>query len=324
MLIDEVLALLKKNQGEYLSGEALAASLRVSREAVWKAVNTLRARGHDIKSAHRRGYCLSGGPDLLNASLLDALVKEGGQQMDVLVFRTTDSTNNEGRRRALGLTRPLLIAADCQTAGRGRGDHSFYSPDRTGLYLTVVCPTRLALADAALATQAMAVAAARAAEALGAPPVRVKWVNDLYVHGKKAAGILTEAVSDLESGTAAAVICGIGLNLTTADFPADVRPLAGDLGPLDRHRLAAQIACRFLELFALLPQTDAWLPEYRARSLALGAPLTFTRGGRFYRATGEDIDGRGRLIVCTEDGERLSLDSGEISIRLDPGREDEG
>ena len=234
--------------------------------------------------------------------------------VDIQAFQEIDSTNNEGKRRAHGLKKPLLLLADHQTQGRGRQGHSFYSPVATGLYMTIVVPTTLPLSTIALCTQIMAVSALHAVRKTGGPQLQIKWVNDLYLGSKKTAGILTEAVTDSGTQKTVAVVCGIGLNITTTDFPDDIRNSAGSLGPIDRYDLAAEITASFLQMMEDLPDTAGWLEEYRQNSLVLGRPLNFALNGRTYYGIGKEIDDQGRLIVKLEDGNEVTLSSGEVSV----------
>ena len=316
-LKQQVLLSLKKNQGRFLSGEALAKGCGVSRAAVWKAIRALTAEGCDIEAVTRLGYRLRAEADLLRTEEIRLRLTELGTQADVICFSAIDSTNTEARRRAQELSGPLLLAAEKQTAGRGRQGHSFYSPEGSGLYMTVALPIRLPLPDAALATQAMAVAALNAVRDAGGPELGIKWVNDLYYQGKKVAGILTEAISDLESGQTAVLLCGIGYNLTTSVFPEELAGKAGGIGRLNRNELAARTAAGFLRLAAALPDTSLWMDKYRERSIVLGRGLSFTQDGVQYRAVAEKIDERGSLVVRLADSSLRTLSSGEISILPD-------
>lgn len=315
-LQDRILSMLIERDGAYLSGEAMAETLGVSRAGVLKAIRALQADGYEIQSTRRLGHRLAVAPAALNADYMEARLRALELDMRVIARRTIDSTNNEGKKEAHGLTRPLLIAADEQTAGRGRRGHTFYSPAGSGLYMSVVAPTQLPIREAALCTQAMAVAAMEAIEALSGPTVWIKWVNDLFVSGRKVAGILTEAVTNLETQDTEAVVCGIGFNLTTEAFPEEIRHTAGSLGALNRNELAVLTAAAFLRWMRQLPDTTGWLDKYRARSLAIKNPLSFEKEGRLYHGVGEAIDDQGRLLVRLETGESVVLSSGEISIRL--------
>ncbi len=312
-LKDEVLLLLKQANGEYISGQALARQLCVSRNAIWKAVSALKADGCAVDAATNRGYALLSAPDALDEGQMAVLLRGSG--IDVQCFNVIDSTNAEGRRRAADLKHPLLLVADAQTAGRGRRGRSFYSPQKTGLYMTLTVPIALPLPDAALATQALAVAAVRAVCQCGGPELSIKWVNDLFYENRKVAGILTEAVANMETGETAALVCGIGMNLTTEDFPDDVRDVAGTLGRLERSRLAAQIALNLLPMLRALPERP-WMDEYRRRSFLLGQDVSFSQNGVSYIARADAIDDIGRLLVTLPNGTQMALSSGEVSVRL--------
>lgn len=313
-LQSQVLSILTERKNTFVSGEIIAEKLSVSRTAVMKAVNSLKENGYAITSVPRLGHRLEQVPDILDADSIRHRLLEKNVEADVVVFQTIDSTNTEGKKRADHLSRPLLLLAEEQTMGRGRQGHSFYSPRTTGLYMSLVVPVSLPLTTIAFCTQAMAVAAARTVEALGGPALQIKWVNDLYLADRKVAGILTEAVTDLETQQATAVICGIGINLTTKDFPETIMSTAGALGRMDRNILAAEINALFLKMINELPDTDLWLNEYRQRSLVLKRTLSFSVNGHVYHAVGKEIDDQGRLVVGFKDGNTMTLSSGEISV----------
>jgi len=312
-----VLAALEKRRGEVVSGQELGDSLGVSRAAVWKAVSELRGDGYDISAEPGGGYRLAPESDVLSEAGVRAwLPKELGES--VRVFRSVGSTNTEAKRLALdGAPHGAMAAASEQTAGRGRYGKTFYSPMNTGVYLSVVLrPRESRMSDVQMSTIAAAVAVCRAVEKLTGLSPQIKWVNDLYLGGKKVCGILTEAMTGVESGEIDSVIVGIGVNCTTADFPDELSGKAGSLGArgLSRNRLAAEI---LLELLAAVGQIGepGLIGEYRRRSLMLGKNVTFDRGGTEVSAKVLDINDRGNLVVRTPSGEILALSSGEVSVR---------
>lgn len=311
-LKDDILAKLRAQSGEYVSGQSLAQTLGVTRSAVWKAITRLKEEGYVVSSSTNRGYLLCAGPDLLRADEIEYRLLGGGETLDVSCFETLDSTNLEARRRAA--EKPLVIVANEQRAGRGRLSRAFYSPAGKGLYMTLYAPLSLPIQSAALATQAAAVAAARAVEKTGGPKLQIKWVNDLFLHGKKAGGILTEAIASMETGGVSALLCGIGLNLTAHEFPDALKNSACSVGPINRNILAANIALELLPLLRALPQAP-WMPEYRARSMILSKRVGFTQNGAAFEGAAEAIDDEGRLVVRLSSGERMTLASGEVSVR---------
>ena len=137
--------------------------------------------------------------------------------LDLFLYPVIDSTNDEAKRLIKsGTTPPFLVAANEQTHGRGRQGKSFYSPADTGIYMSLV----LSFSDGesiSKITVIASVAVCKAIEKLTGLKPEIKWVNDVYLNGKKICGILCESViggTDLTP-----VIIGVGLNLSTTDFP---------------------------------------------------------------------------------------------------------
>lgn len=315
-----ILQALERAEGRAVSGQVLADELGVSRAAVWKGIQALRQEGYAIEAATNRGYRLAQDGARLSAEGIRA--HRSGQFADapVFVYDQLDSTNTEAKRLALsGAPHGALILADEQTAGRGRRGHTFFSPARTGLYMSMLLRVEARPEEAYRFTLAAAVAACDGIEAeLGFRP-QIKWVNDVMLEGRKVAGVLTEAVTDFESGLTELVIIGMGVNLNPPEtgFPEEISEIAGALtpSPVNRNRLAARLADALLEALALPP--DRLLTRYRADCLVPGRPVRFQRDGRAYGGRALAVLDDGGLLVLLEDGTELTLYSGEVSVQLD-------
>ena len=146
----------------------------------------------------------------------------------------------------------------------------------------------------------------------------IKWVNDILIEGKKICGILTEAVSDIESGMVESIILGIGININVpeTDFPADIRESAGSLRlvPGERNRFAATLIATVHANCARLTE-ESLIADYRRRLIMLNKPVLVLKNGEKKNAHALDIDADGGLIVRYEDGGKEALRSGEVSIR---------
>ena len=310
---ERVLQRLREAGDRAVSGQELAEELGVSRTAVWKIIRGLEAEGYRIEAGSNRGYRLAGDRNLLSAEEIAALLPG----IEVVVLPTVDSTNNEAKRRIVaGLTGPLLVTAEEQTAGRGRQGKSFYSPSGTGVYVTLVVHPNAAVTDAVSVTTRASVAVCRAIRRLTDAKPEIKWVNDLYLGGKKICGMLVEAVSDFETGVTKSLVIGVGVNVTTEDFPAELSG-ASSLhdSRVSRNRLVASIAEELLRETADL-QDHSYLADYRAWSLVLGKPITYEQNGQKKDAVAVEIDDNGGLVVEDAAGSRVTLQSGEISLRL--------
>ena len=314
-----LLSILESHRGMALSGESIAERLCVSRASVWKAVRALREEGHRIDAASRRGYRMEPDSDVLSAEGIRLCLQEGSPIRDIVCLTTVDSTNTYAKELAAsGAEQGTLVVADQQTAGRGRRGRSFFSPAGTGLYMSLILRPRVELERFQTVTIAAAVAVCRTIEATTELRPRIKWVNDIFMRSpdgaeRKVCGILTEAVSDVESGTIESVVVGIGLNVSTREFASELRQVAGSLFPKEvcRNRLAAGIAERLMDCQERLEAPEL-IQAYRERSLLLGRDIRYLQDGTEHRGRALDIDARGCLILQTEFGETIALRSGEV------------
>ena len=212
----------------------------------------------------------------------------------------------------------VCVAARSQTAGRGRRGRSFSSP-KNGLYMSLLV-SKLPMDSAMLLTPMTACAVARAIENVTGISVGIKWVNDLYLEGKKLAGILTEAKFDFGRHMLDYAVRGIGINLTPPDmgFDEEIRDIATALLDECDESLRLTLCNEILkQVEEYLPRLDSpsLIEEYKARSVILGREISVHAAEGVYKAKAVDIDSRGNLIV-EKDGKRLTLSSGEISVRV--------
>ena len=234
----------------------------------------------------------------------------------LILGECVDSTNLKVKEMALhGAAEGCTLIAATQSGGRGRLGRTFHSP-KGGLYLsTLLRPA--GDTDPARITCCAAVAAARAIESLCDAKVEIKWVNDLYIRGRKVAGILAEGVLS-PAGTLSAVVLGIGINVGPIAFPEELRTIATSLAnegfALTREAVAAAFLNEWERVYTA-SDTAAVMAEYRRRNLVLGRQVTVVQGSLCYPATAVDITDGGHLLVSTPDGER-ELSSGEVTLRL--------
>ena len=317
-----LLELLEQNKGEILSGEAIAAKLSCTRAAVWKAVKALREEGYTIEAWPNKGYTLSRESNLLSEEGVRLYLKKTDVQ--VKVQKEVDSTNQEARREAIGNQAPhgSVVLAGCQTAGRGRRGRDFFSPKDAGLYMSVILRPEKNLQQSLLLTTAAAAAVYKAVRKVCGIALDIKWVNDLYLEGRKVCGILTEAATDFESGNIEFAVVGIGVNLyqEPEHFPEELREIAGALYPskeqaekMDRNLLAAEIVNELLAETADLKLSK----EYVERNMIPGKIIRITDQERSRKAKALEICPDGRLKVLEEDGSESVLSYGEVSVCID-------
>ncbi|MDY3617860.1 biotin--[acetyl-CoA-carboxylase] ligase [Agathobaculum sp.] len=320
---DAVLQALENARGARISGGALAASLGVSRAAVWKAIDALRAEGLSIDAVPGEGYRLASDDDSLTAAGISALLTTRAFGRELLVVPSLSSTNTVLKQDYLDKPHGFALLAEAQTGGRGRLGRSFASPAGTGLYISLLLHPSFALSQLQFVTIAAAVAVCEAIEQTAGFSPQIKWVNDVLRDGKKLCGILTEAIIEGETGAVGAAVVGIGINLRgNPEWPDEVRKVAGALSdfgtPPRRAALAAALLKTFEDAYALLEQgrADMLLEAYRSRLCCIGRPVTVTGPTGSYQAQCTGLDKSGHLLVQTGDGQTRTLSSGEISIRF--------
>ena len=330
-----VLKALEENKGLTVSGEELASQLNLSRASIWKAIQELRKEGYRIDAITNKGYCLSQDSDVLSIEGILPHVTGPFMSDRIHVYKSVESTNLTAKRMALdGAPYGTVVIAEEQTKGRGRMGRSFYSPPSSGIYMSFILEPRFDTAKSVLITTAASVAVCIAIEKVTGIPCQIKWVNDIYIGEKKICGILTEAVTDFESGHIDYIVLGIGINYSTAQaaFPKELSGIAGSLfdgekqtcdDNISRNRLIAEVINQVSDINSRLESRE-FISDYKSRSFVIGKEIliiptiradkerNLTEG---IRATAEDIDGDGGLVVRYPDGSSSTLNSGEISIR---------
>lgn len=315
-----ILNTLKSQQGQPVSGETLAETIGVSRAAVHKAIRSLRDEGYQISASTNKGYSLSDTAELLSATELSKYLPEN---IPVHIFKSVDSTNTAAKKLALeGATHGTTVIALHQNGGRGRLGRSFLSPVNSGIYLSIILKPDFDISRSVLITTAASVAVCHAIkEVCGADP-KIKWVNDIYIDNKKVCGILTEAITDFESGQIESLVVGIGINCSAEGFPRELLEIAGAIeGDFSKNQLTARIITEVLSMSANL-ESRTFIEEYRRLSLVIGKNVQVYKGGYSDEKAGIpakvlDVDDNGGLNVLYSSGRQETLCSGEISIRLD-------
>jgi BirA family biotin operon repressor/biotin-[acetyl-CoA-carboxylase] ligase len=317
---NEVLHILEQYKGQTISGQELAEKLGVSRTAVWKAINTLKDEGYLINGVSNKGYSLSSSSDLMSAEGIRTFLKNEFQTLPISVYKTISSTNSEAKIQAMqNAEHGTVIISEEQTEGRGRMGRSFYSPAESGIYMSIILKPNLNISDSVLITTAVAVAVCLAIDKFTNQEVKIKWVNDIYLNDKKICGILTEAVTDIESGTINSVVVGIGLNVKTELFPSELQEIAGSIfntknDSFIRNQLAAEIINNVLNMCDNI-EDRSFLEIYKERSMIIGEKIRYLKNNQWFEGYAQDIDEFGGLVVFLEDGRKEVLHSGEITVR---------
>lgn len=316
-----VLTFLEENRGKYISGEKIASSVGVSRNAVWKAIRQLQADGHKIHSSTNKGYCLDNSNDILSKQSIEKHLNT--DIFDIEVVKCVSSTNTVLRQKAeQGGKEGCVLIAEEQTQGRGRMGREFFSPSNTGIYMSILLRPSISAEKSVMITTCAAVAVAQAIEEIAKKEAKIKWVNDIFCGDRKVCGILTEAALAIESGTLAYAVLGIGINVFPPEnsFPSEIENIADsvfencDTAENPRSILIAKVLENFWQFYEDI-ENRPHFDEYKKRSMVLSQPITVISGKDNYKAFALDLDDNFNLKIMLPDGEIRSLNSGEVSIR---------
>ena len=354
---EKVLSMLasQAGAGQAVSGEALAAECGVSRAAIWKAINALREQGLQIEGTTNGGYQLKD-DDIFSDELFRQTFAANYPEFSeshIECFKEIDSTNTYAKRilaecgnlrdssgtltEAGQKYHKAIFIAEKQTAGRGRLGRTFVSPEKTGIYISVIYAPKGGITNPARLTACAAVAICRAIknvvcklpEGTSIEP-QIKWINDIFVNGKKVCGVLAEGVANFESGMIEAAVVGMGINIkkNTTAFEGQLADVVGTLedatsAKISRIDIAAEVAGQVLKIFEEDASSEAAhkaiIKEYKEASFLIGRELTvyplIGDEKSSYKAIATDIDDNAGLIVTLEDGSKRTLSSGEVSLK---------
>ncbi len=319
-----VLNFLEKNRGRYLSGEAIAEKLGLSRNSVWKAIESLRRDGYRIEAISRRGYSLSGESDVLSVSGISSFLSSDIDNSKIVLYDDLESTSKTAKGMAsTGAGHGTVVISKHQSLGSGRKNRSFFSPEG-GIYMSIVLdPSHLPFSNTALITSYTAVSICKSLEKLANVTPSIKWINDIFLGRKKICGILTESGADFETGEIQWIVVGIGINfaINEKDFPPELREKAGSLfipgeEIISKNHLIAEILNRLLSpsKAKTISQTSI-LNSYKKRLNMLDMTVNvIQKDGITYEAVATDIDENGKLMIKLPDNSIKTLSSEEISI----------
>ena len=320
----ELIALLREGEN-YISGQSLCEHFQVSRNAIWKAINGLRAEGYEIEAISNKGYKLIETPDILSKEEILNKIRSQRIGRDLYYYASTDSTNTRIRLLAEeGAGDGTLAVADMQTAGRGRRGRTWISPSGMNIYMSLLLKPEIEVNQAPMVTLVMALAIAKGITQTTGLEAKIKWPNDIVVNGRKVCGILTEM--NLEADYIRSVIVGIGINVNEAsleDFEEDIRTTASSLriecGEIvNRAELIANSMLAFEEYYEcfLKDRSLASLKdEYDSHLISVGKTVRVLDPKGEYEGISKGISENGELIVELGDGTITNVYAGEVSVR---------
>lgn len=318
---EKILSMLK-SRPDYISGQDICNRLGVSRTAVWKNINALRAEGYQIDSVNNRGYKLLEEPDRIDGERIYPYLHTQWLGRRIVYEDEMDSTNIQAKR--LGeenAAEGTVVITEHQTAGRGRRGKGWISPVGVNCYFSVLLRPDVLMERASMITLVAALSLAKAVSKTAGLDTMIKWPNDVVANGKKICGILTESSTDMEYINYAVV--GVGVNLNQTEFPDEIKDMATSIfletgNKVNRAELLAAFLNtyeRYYEIFLETEDLSRLADEYNFLLVNRDREVKLVEKDqeRIYTAVG--IDKLGRLVVEDKAGRRETVISGEVSVR---------
>jgi len=316
---NKILDILYKNEGSAVSGQELSRILGVSRTAVWKHVKALISEGYKIISRGGKGYSLTPS-DILNKYELGRHLEPG---MPFVFRKTVGSTNNLAKETARdNMDEFMLVTAENQESGRGRLGKSFESDNNKGAWCSFILKPGMTPENALIFTVAAATAVCKTLEQTCGLKAGIKWPNDIITNKKKVCGILSEM--SCETGAIDYIIVGIGINVLQKDedFSPEVSKIATSVlsetgRKIRRTEIISSLCYNMQEIYGLVKAgaMDEIAKRWKKYSVTDGKMIKIIKNGSEIKALAEGIDEKGRLVVTGNNGETVTYNSGEISVR---------
>ncbi|HTY45433.1 MAG TPA: biotin--[acetyl-CoA-carboxylase] ligase [Patescibacteria group bacterium] len=311
----KILELLKR-AGGYVSGEQISSHLKISRQGLWKHIQDLRDAGYDIVAVPHLGYQLVSSPDrLFPFEVSRALnTKYIGRKLYYLdaVSSTMDIAVQLGLE---GAQEGTVVLAEAQTKGRGRLGRSWFSPKYKGIYASVILKPDILPSQSSILSLLAAVSICEGIKDVTGIEARIKWPNDILIHGKKAGGILTEMSA--ETDAVRFVVVGIGLNVNNDEkslVEGATCLKAQRKDDVDRVALCQELLRKIEANYLLFKAKGAGpiIEKWHAWGVTLGRRVKVMYQHRHLEGLAVDIDKDGGLLLRKDSGLTVKVTAGDV------------
>ena len=318
---EEILRLLRKAEG-YISGQELCRRFGVSRTAVWKVMDQLKKEGYEIEAVRNKGYRLSLCPDILSQAEIASQMETDWLGREIFYYDQTDSTNTRAKAFAEnGGAAGALFVADQQVAGKGRRGRQWQSPPGSSISMSILLRPQIPPDKASMLTLVAAISVAQGIREASGLETGIKWPNDIVIGGRKCVGILTEMSTEIDFINY--VVVGIGINVSQAEFPEEIRETATSLqleSGKPQRRAAIIAACmkaleENYETFLRSQDLSGLIEGYSELLVNRGRQVRILQPGNEFEAEAIGINEQGELLVRCQDGSVKEIYAGEVSVR---------
>ncbi|MFH1856577.1 MAG: biotin--[acetyl-CoA-carboxylase] ligase [Candidatus Omnitrophota bacterium] len=316
---DKIISILKENKDTYVSGEELSRILGISRAGIWKHIRKIKEHKYGITASPHLGYRLTGIPDSMIPAEIKYKLDTSVIGNEIYSYQVLDSTNDTAEKLAIeGAKEGVVVFAENQQKGRGRQNRKWISPDKKGIYMSVILRPALPPSAVSKITLISSLAVLNAIRRISSLPVLIKWPNDIIINNKKVCGILTETTA--QPDIVKFIIIGIGINVNTPKelLPENATSLFEESGKsINRISLTREIL-KELEKYYFLFKKDGIktiINEWRDFSATLGNRVKINGLNNVYEGQALAIDeDTGNLIIREDSGFTRAVSSGDVEI----------
>lgn len=319
----QILELLRNHMQQPVSGEEISNQFGVSRTAIWKHIQALKAEGYEIESVPKKGYILRGTPDKLSPEEIEAALTTKWVGRNIRYCESINSTNELAKKAANeGCADGLVAIAEEQVSGKGRLSRGWFSPYGHGVWVSVVLKPPFLPQEAPKCTLMAAIAVVKAVNKYKGVKASIKWPNDILLNGKKMVGILTEMNAEFGKVNYIVIGTGINVNVPREMIPEELQDLAISVAdaakePVRRIDILADYLKNLEDLYetVLKEGFGPIFAEWRKYNNTLGQEVKVISLGDTYYGKAIDIDPEGLLVVQKKDGTIEKVIAGDVSIR---------
>ncbi|MFH1645691.1 MAG: biotin--[acetyl-CoA-carboxylase] ligase [Candidatus Omnitrophota bacterium] len=312
----KILQKFRQHPGEFLSGERMSDEFKISRAALWKHIEKLRALGYIIEAMPRNGYILKKVPDRLYPDEVSFGLRSKTFGQEIVYLDITESTNKLCFKLGLdGKAEGTVVLAEAQTSGKGRMSRQWISPKYGGIYMSILLRPDIPPFMAPQITLVLAVSVATALRKFHKSDISIKWPNDILLKNKKLGGILTEM--DAESDKINFIVLGVGINVNSKkrELPAIGTSLfESDKKTYSRVSILQSLLFNFEKDYKVFLKKG--FSSFKARwselSSTLSKQVKVKCMNREFKGLAIGIDIDGALILKLENGEEQKVLSGDV------------
>ena len=310
-----------QNSNDYISGQEISFQLGISRQAVWKSINSLKEKGYTISSVTNKGYRLEAAPKYLNENSLKKHLHNKIIGSKLVVLDSVGSTNDYLKQLGNdGCPNGTVVAAREQTKGKGRLGRVWKTKKDDGIAFSVLLRPNIAPSEVSAITPLAGLAVCKAIREYTGLDCRIKWPNDIIVGKKKLVGILTEMSAEFDA--VEYVISGIGINVDHSSFPEEIAFKATSIfletgRHIDKNEFLACVLTHIENEFlrSNLELNPTALEEYNDLCATIGRSVAFQRGSRRTEGMAVGVAENGELKVMLSDGSIQLVNSGEVTVQ---------